>query len=442
MQDISKKKELNTAAILLSSMIGWTTAVLFGVAGVFFVKFFGFSDILAAQITMGIFGFIGGLSHLLPMRTAGGKISWKQSLILSIVWALSCIGSVTFLFFASGTPLKMAVLAFYSFAFFGAFGGIANAFMMRSFFNNAHSRDVIPCVLTWSFSFGFAAIACETVGAGLQTFLPAMMAWAIAFGAMALIIGVGGGYAIVSFLMTKGDDKCALEKCGIDDKAFAKDKNISYILILTLLTLPFYLNDFSNIFISDWRLWMLIDYTTVKLFPFIVVIWLIRSKKIKLSEFGLTFGSVKSFVIVFLIGTLAGTFIVQNGYLVLNKFSGYSSLGGIPEIESSLWQWIDLTLGLLMVGVFEELIFRGFLHTFLARYTRRLPVIIGISSVAFGLIHWSGGFHQVMLAAAAGAVFMALYLRTRSLPPIMLAHFAINFIDFADVIPKSIFRFF
>ena len=33
------------------------------------------------------------------------------------------------------------------------------------------------------------------------------------------------------------------------------------------------------------------------------------------------------------------------------------------------------------------------------------------------------------------------YLKTKSLPAIMLAHFAIDFIDFAGVIPKSIFKF-
>jgi|TARA_B110000263_G_scaffold237696_1_gene238220 membrane protease YdiL (CAAX protease family) len=37
---------------------------------------------------------------------------------------------------------------------------------------------------------------------------------------------------------------------------------------------------------------------------------------------------------------------------------------------------------------------------------------------------------------------MITYLRTRSLPAIILAHFTTNFIDFAGVIPKSVFNFF
>jgi membrane protease YdiL (CAAX protease family) len=50
--------------------------------------------------------------------------------------------------------------------------------------------------------------------------------------------------------------------------------------------------------------------------------------------------------------------------------------------------------------------------------------------------------HQVLITGIAGAVFMTLYLRTRSLPPLILSHFTINFIAFADIVPKSIFSFF
>ena len=79
------------------------------------------------------------------------------------------------------------------------------------------------------------------------------------------------------------------------------------------------------------------------------------------------------------------------------------------------------------------------MHTFINRYTKNPVAIVVISSVAFGLIHWSLGLHAVVITSIIGAVFMIAYLRTRSLPAIMLAHFAINFIDFTGVIPKSIF---
>jgi membrane protease YdiL (CAAX protease family) len=396
---------------------------------------------LAAQTTIGVFGLAGGLSHSLLIRAAGGEVSWKQGLFFSIVWALSCIGGVTPLFFTLGTPLKMAVIAFYSFAIFGALGGVASAFIMRSLFDNASSGDVIPYVVTWSFSFGLAAIAVDAVGEGLQMFLPALIAWFIALVAMALIIGGGTGYSIVHFLRAGRDERRVFERSRIDYKASSKEKNKRYILVLILLSTPFYLNDFSNIYITDWRLWISIDYTTVKLFPFFVVVWLIRCKKMQPYEFGLTARPLISFVTVFIIGMLAATFIDQNGYMILNRFTGYPPLDGMPEIGSPMWNWIDLTTGLLIVGIFEELVFRGYMHTFLTRYTQNPLIIIGISAVAFGFIHWSGGLHKVMVTSVIGAFFMVLYLRTHSLPGIMLAHFAVNFIDFADVIPKAIFRF-
>lgn len=218
-------------------------------------------------------------------------------------------------------------------------------------------------------------------------------------------------------------------------------KTSLYIMALVLLASPFYLNDFASIFIKDWRLWLFIDYAGVKLFPFLITFWLISSNKMRASEFGLTTQSAPSFLMVFLIVTLAGTVIDQNGYQLIENIPGYSALGGMPAITISAWDWIDLTFGLLMVGIFEELIFRGFMHTFISRYTENSFVIVVISSAAFGLIHWSLGMHAVVITSIIGAVFMIAYLRTRSLPAIMLAHFAINFIDFAGVIPKAVFKF-
>jgi len=431
----------NTAAILYRSVVGWLVCALFGVTCMFFTRHLGFPNIFAAQATMGILGLTGGLSHALIIKTAGGRVPLERSLSLAVIWALSCMGGVTPLFLTFGTPSKMAVMAFYSFAIFGALGGTATAFAMRAFFDKASSQDIIPSVVSWSFSFGLAAIAGEIIGGGLQIFLPKWIAWCLAFGALALIVGSGSGYSVVLFLKTGRKKKRIFERSKINYEAFSKEKNRRYIGVLILLTVPFYLNDFANIFVKDWRLWILIDYTTVKIFIFFIVFWLICGKKMQPSEFGLTVQQAFPFMIVFLIGTLVGTFIDQNGYMIIDRLPGYSPLKGMPEFGNPLWKWIDLTAGLLMVGISEELVFRGYLKTFLSRYTQNSVFIVGISAVAFGFIHWSGGFHQVIVTSAIGAVFMILYLRTHSLPAIMLAHFAVNFIDFADVIPKTIFKF-
>lgn len=211
---------------------------------------------------------------------------------------------------------------------------------------------------------------------------------------------------------------------------------------LLLLASPFYLNDFASIFVKDWRLWLFIDYVGVKLFPLVVTLWLIRSKRIRPADVGLTTQSVPSFSLVFLVAALVGTVMDQNGYQLIAGLPGYSPLGGMPAITSPAWDWVDLTLGLLAVAVFEELVFRGFMHTFISSHTDNSFAIVVISATAFGLIHWSLGLHAVLITSAIGAVFMIAYLRTRSLPAIMLAHFAVNFIDFAGVVPKAVFKWF
>ena len=213
-----------------------------------------------------------------------------------------------------------------------------------------------------------------------------------------------------------------------------------YILALVLLAGPFYVNDFANLYVKSWSWWLFIDYTGVKFFPLALVFWLIHSKKMKANQFGLETTSVLSFVLVAVVVTLAGTLIDQNFYPLISTFPDYKALGSMPQIGNTFWNWVDLTFGLFMVGVCEELVFRGFLHTFIGRYVHDDSVILVISSVAFGLIHWSLGLHAVVVTSIIGALFMGFYLKTRSLPPIMLAHFLINFIDFTGVIPKSLFK--
>lgn len=413
---------------------------MFGTVGIVLQQIPDFPNMVAAEITAGTIGLVGGLSNVLLIRSTGGAVSPKQGIILPLVWALSCIMAVTPLFFTSGTPLKMMVLTFYTFAVAGALGGVATAWVIKSSSPVKASLPSAPSVIIWSLSFGVAAIASSLVGEGLSIIMPAWIAWPVAFETMALIIGIAGGYSILT--LSRAAWPARRVSAANNRSSAIPGKNGHPVIILILLCLPFYLNDFSDIAVKDWRAWLLIDYIMVKLIPCLVVYGLIHSKRMDLSEFGLTVPSAASFFSVFLVGALGGVFIEQNGYLIMDKIPGYLALGGMPEITSPLWRWIDLTAGLLLTGISEELVFRGYLRNFLSRYTKRAWIIVLISALAFGLIHWSGGFSKVLVTAAVGAVFMILYLRISSLPAIIIAHFAVNFVDYANLVPNEIFRFF
>jgi hypothetical protein len=434
-------KKAEPEALLFRSLAGWAAAALVGIAAVLAARHLGLSDRSAAQMSIGLFGLAGGLSQAFLIRSAGGNVSPGQGLLLAAAWALSCAAGVTLMFLTFGTPAKMALITFCSFALSGALGGLATVLLMRSAFREAAGGDLIPSVVQWSFGFGLAALAVELIGQGLQWFLPLWLAWSAAAAAMAMIIGAAGACAIAGFLKAGVEKDQLAKQQGRDDETFTNGRNAFYLWILILLVLPFYLNDFADIYVKDWRQWLWIDYLAVKLFPVLVIVWLLLSGKMRAPAFGLTPQPALSFLAVFLIGTLAGLFLDQNGYALLNGFPGYQPLGAMPEIKSPLWKGVDLTAGLLLVGIMEEVIFRGYLHTVLSRYTRNSLVIIAVSAVAFGCIHWSGGFHRILVTGVIGAVFMVLYLRTRSLPAIILAHFAINFIDFSEIINKAIFRF-
>ena len=41
----------------------------------------------------------------------------------------------------------------------------------------------------------------------------------------------------------------------------------------------------------------------------------------------------------------------------------------MPAIADPAWDWLDLTFDLVLVEIFEELVFRGYMYTFLQRYT-------------------------------------------------------------------------
>jgi membrane protease YdiL (CAAX protease family) len=138
---------------------------------------------------------------------------------------------------------------------------------------------------------------------------------------------------------------------------------------------------------------------------------------------------------------LFGIIIDQNAIFLIGHIPGHLRLGGMPEITSPLFARLDLTVGLMLVAVCEEIVFRGYLHAFLRRYTQNAVAIVVVSAAAFGLIHWSGGMHRVLATGLIGAVFMMLYIRTRSVHPLIFAHFFINFIDFSGLLPPHLLKF-
>jgi membrane protease YdiL (CAAX protease family) len=224
------------------------------------------------------------------------------------------------------------------------------------------------------------------------------------------------------------------------------DSRWSPTAVFLLLAMPFYLNDISNLLVSDWRTWLVIDYTFVKAFPIGLAVWLVATDRASAAAFGLRKVPLSTFLVAFTLSALLGTVIDQNAYRLIDDWYGYGALGGMPRITSTAWDWFDLTAGLLIVGLVEEMVFRGWLaHTLCWAQSRAGIHLSGwqiclCSALSFGAIHWSLGFHAVLVTGLIGGVYMAMYRLTRSVVPIALGHFMVNFVDFAGVVPKTWFQ--
>ncbi len=81
------------------------------------------------------------------------------------------------------------------------------------------------------------------------------------------------------------------------------------------------------------------------------------------------------------------------------------------------------------VVLHEELWFRGLLLPYLRKVTGRWWLAVLISSGVFGLLHIPQGILGVVQVGGLGVVLSLLFIRTRSLLAVMIAHFLFNFLQ-------------
>jgi len=173
------------------------------------------------------------------------------------------------------------------------------------------------------------------------------------------------------------------------------------LLSLIVLTSLFLLNDIPLIYTHTYISWLLIDYL-VRLIALFIIFYLIQYKISILSEFGLIKIGIMPLIIWSIGLSVTGVMIDQIGYELLERILPKFQIMSYPKIENPFIKVFDLTAGLLLVSITEELIFRGYYFSVLKNYTKSPFIIITVSSFMFGLIHWSLGLHGIIVAAIWG----------------------------------------
>ncbi len=111
-----------------------------------------------------------------------------------------------------------------------------------------------------------------------------------------------------------------------------------------------------------------------------------------------------------------------------------------PETTSVLAYLVGAIVGFFFVGLYEEVMFRGYILQRLAERAGKAPAII-ISAIVFALLHWFnpgsdpfGIFNTIII----GVLLSVLYFRTRSLWMPVGFHFAWNlFLGYVYSMPVS-----
>jgi membrane protease YdiL (CAAX protease family) len=89
-------------------------------------------------------------------------------------------------------------------------------------------------------------------------------------------------------------------------------------------------------------------------------------------------------------------------------------------------------------GVVEEVLYRSFLIQGFERVGLPTWVAVAGSVALFVLIHWSSGAVLMFNALVAGIIISAIYIKTRNIMPLVLAHFLID-LSFATGFDQFLF---
>ena len=93
------------------------------------------------------------------------------------------------------------------------------------------------------------------------------------------------------------------------------------------------------------------------------------------------------------------------------------------------WGWVWMINNLVIVCVTEEAFFRGFIQSQLRNRWGSLVAVLG-ASFLFGLLHYRGGLHYIVLSILAGLFYGIAFERVKKIEAAIIVHFLLNLTHF------------
>ena len=158
----------------------------------------------------------------------------------------------------------------------------------------------------------------------------------------------------------------------------------------------------------------------------LLVIW--RGEHLSVRSIGIGTADWKKSVLWSL--PVAVTCFLIGGILVTVTHYGH---GENADAFGKLPVWL-VSLICVRAGIAEELFFRGYAIERLQSLGLNRYWAAAIPLVVFAVGHWTGGWANIVIAFALGAVLAAFYLWRRDLVANMIAHFLVDFVP--NVLPR------
>ena len=201
------------------------------------------------------------------------------------------------------------------------------------------------------------------------------------------------------------------------------------IAALGLLAAPYLLNDFANIYVHAPVPWLACDYGS-RVFSLVSIAWLLRRGMIRWPDLHLRGVAWWRLAVGTFAATLVGLLLTSDE--ARDAFARLTSrqFGFIPEIGPDWLHRVDYWGGIALVAVSEELVFRGAFPRIILRCGGSSGVALFVSTVMFGLAHWSLGLGSIVQTALIGLWFGITAQSSRSLWPVIIAHYVVDLVAF------------
>jgi uncharacterized protein len=160
----------------------------------------------------------------------------------------------------------------------------------------------------------------------------------------------------------------------------------------------------------------------------VLLFLLMRVEKLPLRAIGLGTSSIKWSLIWGAILAVVLT-LVAVGLVVVTHYTG----GQAGEAMSKRPLWLVFLI-VVRAGVMEEIFYRGYAIERLQAIGLNRSWAATVPLLIFAVSHWTGGWANIVIALALGAILTASYLWRRDLVANMIGHFLIDFV--ANVLPR------